>query len=1345
MPIELDDTTINIIDGADIYQVDFVKSKGYYNDINNQNIEYLAQWTYSSSDASVYHLGNVGIGTYPSNTKILNIDNGINIIGDLYINNILVNTPKYKHYTLTYSNRYLPDVSPKLIPYNLPNNNEYQIYTFVYNSLNDNGARQTQYTINFNEPTECDILIVAGGGGGGYDRAGGGGAGGLIFKSQILNGYYTILVGDGGNGSTNSSSNGANGYNSSIINNNVNINYLLNEVAIGGGGGGSYRVGSDGGSGGGSHGALTTNIPGKSLSGQGKNGGVGSGGTNQNSGGGGGAGGLGGNGLSGLSPENSGNGGIGFDFSSYYGITSGDGGWFAGGGGGSIAFDNTTEATKTTSSRGGRGGGGNAGLGRGQHGSPGLPNTGGGGGGGANINQGNGGKGGSGVVLIRCKLSNTDFNIPFISDGVTNNFNEFEQTNTLTFGYNENYLRYDYYPELTTFNDTANLIAWYKFDADPTNGAILTNYGIGGSLYNATLNIVNNGIERLSGFNTQYRYYWKSDAAHGNFISIPNTLIGQLNNNGHTICFWTKDVSVSDNDLVLLATKSGRNDRYIRINSPWSDNMIYYDSGNSSSTSSYLRASNASGISNNELVFWCFSRKNISSTQNELIIYKNGNKIHSIIGTRYDYNNLSLSDIFAIGYNMPSTDVDFVFKNKSLEDFRIYNKALRPEEIENLHLEFTYNKLLAHYKFNEFTNLGKDSSINSYNANVYGTPQHISPDTISFDIGNGTQYLLFPTDVIKNNGLTREELTFSIWVNKKVSNTGYVTYFSIDDNTTTDLSKTIFFGQSSVGSTYIHFRYGLSTVDLNTAYDNRTIDVWNHYSFVLRKDGNNANIKFYVNGIEYIAFNSNVAWLELHNYLKINRWQAGIHNDNINKYIRDFRIYNTALSACQIRYIYKSSSHVYNQSKYTLQFDRDTECDILVVAGGGGGCGNNIYRAGGGGGSGELLEKYNLTFTADTLYTIIVGNGGKGQPNKFAPAIEGYDSGIYTGTNGVIPFYHSRGGGRGGGGYYTGDLIFEATSGGSGGGASMLYDGTKYINYNYGLSIKYNTDGRGHDGKMSVNLDAGSGGGAGSIGEYSSSSLGQAQSLPGKGYTSYITDNAVTYASGGYGGWQYSRNTANAGKGSGGWGWGGPGGQLSYPGGNGIDGIVIIKYKYITSTSDSNVICTMNSWTYTNYSSVYYSGNVGIGISNPRNKLDVNGDISATTKSFSIQHPLNNKMNLYHGNIECPRYDNFYRGRAVIVNGNCIVNIDKECNDTGGLIEGTFDALNTDSQLYLQNNQTFDNVKGYIENGKIYIECENTEDVININWIVIAERKDTDVIKLYNTNINGKLICEHFK
>ena len=472
------------------------------------------------------------------------------------------------------------------------------------------------------------------------------------------------------------------------------------------------------------------------------------------------------------------------------------------------------------------------------------------------------------------------------------------------------------------------------------------------------------------------------------------------------------------------------------------------------------------------------------------------------------------------------------------------------------------------------------------------------------------------------------------------------------------------------------------------------------------------------------------------------RWGGSVDYDTFDGYLDDFRIYDIALSADEVNELYKPIDNAYNQSKYTLQFDSDTECDFLIVAGGGGGCGNNVYRAGGGGGAGELLEKYNITFSANTLYTVIVGNGGLGQHMKTSPAIEGYDSGIYYGTDGDIPFYHSKGGGRGGNGYYPGENVFDATSGGSGGGAGMISGENNLVN---GLSVKYNTDGRGHHGKVNIGNDAGSGGGAGSIGEYASSSLGQAQSLPGKGYTSYITGEAVTYASGGYGGWQYSRNTANAGKGSGGWGYGGPQGQSSFPGGDGIDGKVIIRYKYVNTKPAPTITYSMNSWTYTDDGNVYYMGNVGIGKNDPTSTLDVMGNISATIKPFKIQHPLDNSKSLYHGNIECPRYDNLYRGRATIINGICIVNIDRECNDTGGLIEGTFDALNTDSQLYLQNNQTFDNIKGTIENGKIHIECENTEDEITINWIVIAERKDADVVKLNNTDSNGKMICEYFK
>jgi hypothetical protein len=277
-----------------------------------------------------------------------------------------------------------------------------EIRTFTHSGGTEN---QTTYNLNIPQDTICDILIVGGGGGGGYDRAGAGGAGGLLLYEKILlkANTYNINVGKGGLGRTSYSERGQNGFSSSILG--TYSNATIFDTALGGGGGAtadgsSLANAGTGGSGGGGSGNVgwTANAGGIGTTGQGFNGGN-SGGLN--SGGGGGAGSAGSNGVSGTNTANSGNGGIGRNMSSYFGTNVGQSGWFAGGGGGALNYDNFSTAANSTSSRGGQGGGGNAGLARGQNGSSGLASTGSGGGGGANIPQGSGGNGGSGIVIIK--------------------------------------------------------------------------------------------------------------------------------------------------------------------------------------------------------------------------------------------------------------------------------------------------------------------------------------------------------------------------------------------------------------------------------------------------------------------------------------------------------------------------------------------------------------------------------------------------------------------------------------------------------------------------------------------------------------------------------------------------------------------------------------------------------------------------------------------------------------------------------------------------------------------------------------------------------------------------------
>ena len=326
--------------------------------------------------------------------------------------------------------KYTADIPITNIPRELTN------YNYKYMSFTHSGGSelQTSYTVTFPENTVCDILVVGGGGGGGASVGGGGGAGGVAYyKNILLNGTYTVKVGNGGKATTTM---GANSNTDCVSNGNpssLSINNIIIYEAKGGGGGGS-RIGDppntidgwthvdggfNGGSGGGGSllGTGTITVAGSSTQGTtyyngtsyvsgGNSGSVGSGGWKAGGGGGAGGAGSGINGGSGVIND----------------ITGAPLFYAAGGGAGVIGTD--------PAGIGGNGIGGNGSRANSAsaptiasvlNGTNGTGSGGGGGGYDYSYLQGNslhnsdgGGRGGSGIVIIRyksTKIVNQGYNI----------------------------------------------------------------------------------------------------------------------------------------------------------------------------------------------------------------------------------------------------------------------------------------------------------------------------------------------------------------------------------------------------------------------------------------------------------------------------------------------------------------------------------------------------------------------------------------------------------------------------------------------------------------------------------------------------------------------------------------------------------------------------------------------------------------------------------------------------------------------------------------------------------------------------------------------------------------------
>tara|TARA_B110000046_G_scaffold165138_1_gene181186 strand:+ start:1442 stop:3553 length:2112 start_codon:yes stop_codon:yes gene_type:complete len=144
--------------------------------------------------------------------------------------------------------------------------------------------------------------------------------------------------------------------------------------------------------------------------------------------------------------------------------------------------------------------------------------------------------------------------------------------------------------------------------------------------------------------------------------------------------------------------------------------------------------------------------------------------------------------------------------------------------------------------------------------------------------------------------------------------------------------------------------------------------------------------------------------------------------------------------------------------------------------------------------------------------------------------------------------------------------------------------------------------------------------------------------------------------------------------------------------------------------------------------------------------LYVSGTLSVTsTKNFLIDHPLQpTTKKLIHTAVESPRVDLIYRGTTQLKDGRAIVNIDRQCvgDESCAMEDGTFEALCRDPVYYLQNTTDFNRLIGTIDKNLLTVISEDVNSIATVNWMVVAERKDRDIVEATQTNDNGRLNTE---
>ena len=269
---------------------------------------------------------------------------------------------------------------------------------------------------------------------------------------------------------------------------------------------------------------------------------------------------------------------------------------------------------------------------------------------------------------------------------------------------------------------------------------------------------------------------------------------------------------------------------------------------------------------------------------------------------------------------------------------------------------------------------------------------------------------------------------------------------------------------------------------------------------------------------------------------------------------------------------------------YTINFNNNVLCDILIVAGGGGGGSVSLAGIGGGGGAGGLIFANNISLLANTNYNITVGDGGNTVKTGTYSGLNGNNSAFIGGMVNLIAM-----GGGGGGGFINFSTLYNGNNGGSGGGGAGQQSsrtggaGTSGQGFNGASSITSPSQRSGGGGGMSGNATT-DGNGANGIASIliNSTTYNFLNTFGTKGNVGDLVSNQLYFAGGGAGSLR-SLNVStfyNGGLGGGGnggsggigniiatggkintGGGGGGAGEVGKTAGKGGSGVIILRFK----------------------------------------------------------------------------------------------------------------------------------------------------------------------------------------